>query len=190
MSHLSDVQDDTLAAVRGAAMADAADRRDDPPPLLEAVTAAVMAIEDPEMPPVTIGELGMVLDVRVTGEVGGVVEVEVVPTFSGCPAIDYIDRDIRDALVGIVGVAEVRVRWRRDVAWGPERITEAGRRALAAAGIAPPGSGQTLLQIGSVRCPHCGSRNSRADSMFGPAPCRSSYSCRDCKTPFDAIKPI
>jgi ring-1,2-phenylacetyl-CoA epoxidase subunit PaaD len=160
-----------------------------------AVRAAVEGVLDPEMPPVTIGELGMVLDVRVEaaaeGDPAGVTAVvEVMPTMSSCPAIPYIGADVEAAARSVEGVADVVVRWRRDVAWGPERITEAGRAKLAGSGIAPPGSGQTLLSIGGVRCPHCGSRNTRADSPFGSAPCRSTHSCRDCKTPFDAIKPI
>lgn len=152
-----------------------------------ALRTAVEGVLDPEMPPITIGELGMVLDVSLDGDVA---RVEVMPTFSGCPAIDYIGRDIVTAAAAVGGVADVEVVWRRDVEWGPERITESGREKLTEAGIAPPGSGQTLLSIGGVRCPYCGSRNTRADSPFGSAPCRSTHSCRDCKTPFDAIKPI
>lgn len=151
------------------------------------VREAVEAIPDPEMPEVTIGQLGMVLDV---GMVGGAARVEVMPTFSGCPAIGYLTDDIRTAVHRLEGVDTVEVIWRRDLAWGPERITAEGRAALAEGGIAPPGSGQTLLSIGGVRCPWCGSRNTRADSPFGSAPCRSTHSCRDCKTPFDAIKAI
>ncbi len=152
-----------------------------------AVRTAVEGVEDPEMPPITIGELGMVLDVRVEGRT---VEVEVMPTFSGCPAIAYIGKDVTTAAGAVPGVQTVNVHWRKDIAWGPERITESGKAKLTEAGIAPPGSGQQLLQIGGVTCPYCGSRATRADSIFGAAPCRSTYSCRACKTPFDAIKAI
>lgn len=160
-----------------------------PTDLRSAVVEAVRGVEDPEMPPITIGELGMVLDVEVD-EVGGAVRVEVMPTFSGCPATEYIGRDIVAAASAVAGVDRVDVRWRRDRSWGPELIDERGRAKLQEAGIAPPGSGQALVQIGGVRCPYCGSRNTRADSPFGSAPCRSTHSCRDCKTPFDAIKAI
>ena len=156
--------------------------------LLTAVREAAAAVLDPEMPPVTIGDLGMLVEVTVEE---GTATVEVMPTFSGCPAIDYIGRDIRDAVGAVPGVEAVEVRWRRDLSWGPELITAAGRAALTEAGIAPPGSGQqplALVQLGGVRCPYCGSRNTRPDSPFGSAPCRSTHSCRDCKTPFDAIK--
>lgn len=151
------------------------------------VRSVVEGVEDPEMPPVTIGELGMVVSVVVDGATA---KIEVMPTFSGCPATAYIADDIITAARAVAGIDDVDVRWRRDIAWGPERITEAGRKKLSATGIAPPGSGQTLLTIGGVTCPYCGSRNTRADSPFGAAPCRSTHSCRNCKTPFDAIKPI
>ncbi|HUG84687.1 MAG TPA: 1,2-phenylacetyl-CoA epoxidase subunit PaaD [Euzebya sp.] len=153
--------------------------------LTAAVRGAVEAVEDPEMPPMTIGQLGMVVSVEVAD---GGARVEVMPTFSGCPATAYIGNDVTAAVAAVEGVDTVEVVWRRDLSWGPERITERGREVLTEAGIAPPGSGQTLLSIGGVRCPYCGSRNTRADSPFGAAPCRSTHSCRDCKTPFDAIK--
>ena len=143
------------------------------------------------MQPITVGELGMVVDVSVTG---GVAAIEIMPTFTGCPATAYIGEDVRTAAMSVPGVDDAVVRWRRDLSWGPERITEAGKAKLAETGIAPPGSGQSnensLLGIGGVRCPYCGSRNTRADSPFGSAPCRSTHSCRECMTPFDAIKPI
>jgi ring-1,2-phenylacetyl-CoA epoxidase subunit PaaD len=163
--------------------------------LTATVRAAAAAVEDPEMPPVTIGQLGMVHDVTVEGARA---RVEVIPTFSGCPAIAYIGADIESAVRGVDGIDDVDLVWRRDIGWGPERITESGRTTLTAAGIAPPGSGQALVQLGrrrsadavddGVTCPHCGSRNTRDDSPFGSAPCRSTHSCRSCKTPFDAIK--
>ncbi|WP_370324063.1 1,2-phenylacetyl-CoA epoxidase subunit PaaD [Euzebya sp.] len=155
--------------------------------VVDAVRDAVSAVPDPEMPVVTIGHLGMVVDVQVRD---GVAEIEVMPTFTGCPATAYIGHDVEAAATAVEGVRAATVRWRRDLSWGPERITAEGREALAESGIAPPGSGQTLLSIGGVRCPWCGSRNTRADSPFGAAPCRSTHTCRDCKTPFDAIKPI
>lgn len=149
------------------------------------VRRAVEAVEDPEMPPVTIGQLGMVVDVAI---VDGRARVEIMPTFSGCPATAYIGADAEAAACTVEGVEAAEVVWRRDLSWGPERITDEGRAALEEAGIAPPGAGQALLSIGGVRCPWCGSRNTVAVSAFGPAPCRASHACRECKTPFDAIK--
>lgn len=155
-------------------------------PSPEDVRAVLDVVPDPEMPPVSIGELGMVVEVRVDG---GRVEVDLVPTFSGCPAIAVIREDVERALRPLAGVDEVEVRFVRDVVWDPERITFAGRRKLAEFGIAPPGSGQTLLGIGGVKCPLCGSRDTVADSPFGPTPCRATNYCRGCRNPFEVIKP-
>lgn len=151
-----------------------------------AVRAVLDAVPDPEMPPVTIGQLGMVVAVAVEG---GAVTVNLVPTYSGCPATAVIRQDVAKAVGALRGVTAVQVNFVRDVVWDPERISAEGRENLRAFGIAPPGSGQTLLQIGGVTCPVCGSRDTVADSPFGPTPCRSTNYCRACRNPFEAIKP-
>ena len=155
-----------------------------------AVHAVLDRVPDPEMPSVSIAELGMVVDVRVTG---GAVAVDLVATFSGCPAVAVIREDVTTALLALEGVHSVDVQFVRDVVWEPARISETGRRRLAEFGIAPPGSGQTLLQIGrspqAVTCPLCGSCDTVADSPFGPTPCRSSSYCNACRNPFEVIKP-
>lgn len=150
------------------------------------VRAVLDTVPDPEMPPVTIGDLGMVVDVSVDG---GRVDIALVPTFSGCPATAVIREDVARAVALLAGVDDVSVRFVRDVVWEPERITAHGREKLREFGIAPPGSGQTLLQIGRVGCPLCGSRDTVVDSPFGPTPCRSTNYCRACRNPFEAIKP-
>jgi ring-1,2-phenylacetyl-CoA epoxidase subunit PaaD len=149
------------------------------------VRAVLDTVPDPEMPPVTVGDLGMVVDVAVDG---ADVAVALVPTYSGCPATAVIREDVVRAVGALDGVEHVDVRFVRDVVWDPERITPAGREKLRAFGIAPPGSGQTLLQIGGVTCPLCGSRDTVADSPFGPTPCRGTHYCRGCRNPFEAIK--
>jgi ring-1,2-phenylacetyl-CoA epoxidase subunit PaaD len=149
------------------------------------VRAVIDTVPDPEMPPVTVGDLGMVVDVAVDG---ADVAVALVPTYSGCPATAVIREDVVRAVGALDGVEHVDVRFVRDVVWDPERITPAGREKLRAFGIAPPGSGQTLLQIGGVTCPLCGSRDTVADSPFGPTPCRGTHYCRVCRNPFEAIK--
>lgn len=149
-------------------------------------------VPDPEMPPVSIGDLGMVVDVRVDR---GSVTVDLVPTFSACPATAVIGEEVERAVAALEGVTEVEVRFVRDTVWDPERITPAGREKLRAFGIAPPGSGQNLLQIGrgpsgeGVACPLCGSHDTVTDSPFGPTPCRSTNFCRACRNPFETIKP-
>ena len=155
-----------------------------------AIRAVLDTVPDPEMPPVSISELGMVVDVRTSGSH---VDVDLVPTYSGCPAIAVIREDVEAAVATVPGVESVSVTFVSDVVWEPERINEAGRDKLKQFGIAPPGSGQTLLQIGrrpdAVTCPLCGSRNTVADSPFGPTPCRSSSYCNACRNPFEVLKP-
>lgn len=162
-----------------------------------AVRAVLDTVPDPEMPPISVGELGMVVDVRVDGagegDAGGRgsvrVEVDLVPTFSGCPATAIIAEDVGAAVRRMGGVGEVAVRFVATVTWDPERITPPGREKLKAFGIAPPGSGQQLVQIGGVTCPLCGARDTVADSPFGPTPCRASHYCKACRNPFEVIKP-
>jgi ring-1,2-phenylacetyl-CoA epoxidase subunit PaaD len=150
------------------------------------VRAVLDTVPDPEMPPISVGELGMVVAVEVEGSRA---RVDLVATFSGCPAIDVIRDDVEAAVLALDGIDAVDVRFVNTVVWTPERITAAGREKLAEFGIAPPGSGQTLLSIGGVTCPLCGSRNTVADSPFGPTPCRSASYCNDCRNPFEVMKP-
>lgn len=158
------------------------------------VRAALDRVPDPEMPPVSVAELGMVVDVHVDGPRVG---VDLVATFSGCPATRVIAEDVRRAVAAVEGVEDVDVRWVRSVVWDPQRITPAGREKLRAFGIAPPGHGgqagaQTLVRLGrrtGVPCPRCGSADTVEDSPFGPTPCRSTSFCRACREPFEAIKP-
>lgn len=166
----------------------------------DAVRAVLATIPDPEMPPVTLAELGMVEGVAVAGCRA---EIELVPTFTGCPALELIEDDVvRGVREQVDGIDEVAVRWRRDVLWTSERITVAGREKLRAWGIAPPGSGQTVVAVGRlgerpswtspaarVTCPLCGADETVEESPFGAALCRSSHFCQACRNPFDAIKP-
>ncbi len=180
-------------------------KRPPSPPSPHDVRAVLDTVPDPEMPSVTVAELGMVVDVRVTSGERTRVEVDLVATFSGCPATAVIREEVARAVAAMGGVDDADVRFVSSVVWDPERITPPGRRKLAAFGIAPPGSGQTLLQIGppppgqasaaagspdaGVTCPLCGSKDTVADSPFGPTPCRSSSYCNACRNPFEVIKP-
>lgn len=156
----------------------------------DVVRGVLDTVPDPEMPPVSVAELGMVVDVRVDGSD---VAIDLVPTYSGCPALTIIRQDVEAAVRAVPGVGSVTVRFVNDVVWEPERITPAGREKLASFGIAPPASGQTLVQIGRaprpVTCPWCGSSDTVADSAFGPTPCRSSSYCNACRNPFEVVKP-
>jgi len=146
--------------------------------------AAVAAVVDPELPLVTIAELGILRDVR--EDPSGRVTVSITPTYSGCPALDVIRADITAAL-GRAGYADVEVRTQLSPAWSTDQITEEGRAKLAANGIAPPGP--VLLQI-RPRCPVCGSPDTEELSRFGSTACKALWRCRTCAEPFDAVKPL
>lgn len=146
---------------------------------LARIRSLVAAIPDPELPVVSIGDLGMVEDVR---EDAGSIVVTLLPTFIGCPALDVITGSITDRLAGEGHAVTVDVSFA--VPWTTERITPSGRAALQAAGIAPP------AEPDDVRCPHCASGHVVMDSAFGPTQCRSLFYCRDCRQPFEAMKPV
>jgi ring-1,2-phenylacetyl-CoA epoxidase subunit PaaD len=150
------------------------------PPVDEAAVRSVLTtVMDPELPMISIVDLGMVGTVAVDA---GTIQVEILPTFIGCPALELIRTDVADRL-RIFG-HPVRVLSSFSPPWSSERITPAGRAALAAAGIAPPAAS------GKVRCPLCGSAKVVMDNLFGPTQCRSLFYCRGCRQPFEAIKPI
>jgi len=144
----------------------------------EAQIRAVLArVPDPELPVTSVVDLGMIHDVSV--DPGGIT-VAILPTFLGCPALEIILADVRDALLPF-GVP-VDVRTSLAIPWTPTRITADGRRALAAAGIAPPST------AADPPCPHCGSDRTVMDNAFGPTQCRSLHYCRACRQPFEAIR--
>ncbi len=167
-------------------------------PDLDAVRDAAGGVLDPEMPAVTLAMLGMVHDVQATGHD---VEIELLPTFSGCPATEMIAEDVRAAVGAVDGVGTVTVRFRYDPPWTPERITPEGHEALRSFGIAPPvgrpelpvlptaGSFSGPTAAAAPRpCPYCDSTNTDRDGLFGPTPCRDVRYCRDCQQPFEAFK--
>jgi ring-1,2-phenylacetyl-CoA epoxidase subunit PaaD len=154
-----------------------------------AVRAAVAAVLDPELPMITIEDLGILRDVRVTSDEDHrtVVHVDITPTYAGCPAMDAIRADIEAALPG----HQVVVRTVLAPAWSTDDITADGLLNLAAAGISPPmGSrrdGPTTLRL-SVRCPQCGSPDTRELSRFGSTACKALWVCNACAEPFDRFK--
>lgn len=148
-------------------------------------------IPDPEIPMISIVDLGVVADVRVEGER---VEVDFTPTFMGCPALDTMRTQIEDAIRALGAEPDVRVVL--DDSWSTDRITVQGREKLRAAGFAPPAPrsarAPTLLQLerGPFRCPWCGSTDTKLDNVFGPTPCRSLRYCNACRQPFEQFKTI
>ena len=157
----------------------------------EQVWAALAEIQDPEIPVISLVELGVVRDVHVEE---GRVQVDFTPTFLGCPALEVM-RDAMAERIRSLG-AEPEVRVLTDDSWSTDRITAAGREKLRAAGFAPPAarSAQPLrlveLQRGGFRCPYCGSSDTKLENLFGPTPCRSVRYCNACRQPFEQFKTI
>jgi ring-1,2-phenylacetyl-CoA epoxidase subunit PaaD len=173
------------SAVEGVEGVDAVDAVD----VRQRVRDICASVPDPELPLLSIGDLGIVRDVRVGA--AGRVEVVLTPTYSGCPATDVIRDDVRSALHEH-GFADVDIRTVFAPAWTTDWITEAGRRKLAECGIVPPSArgdtGVVDLALG-VRCPRCGSTGTKLVSRFGSTPCQAMYRCVSCLEPFDRFKP-
>jgi ring-1,2-phenylacetyl-CoA epoxidase subunit PaaD len=168
--------------------------RADPVTIEAAVWAALAEVRDPEIPPVTITELGIVERVVVSEHA---VDVELLPTFAGCPALDVIREDAEGATRTVTDDREVRVRFVYSPPWTSDRITPSGREALRSYGLTPPGEGRVFVPLASlgsrqadpVPCPFCGSTDTELESAFGPTLCRSTHFCRACRNPFEAFKP-
>jgi ring-1,2-phenylacetyl-CoA epoxidase subunit PaaD len=143
------------------------------------VRSALADVPDPELPVVSVVDLGIVDRVAVGG---GRIEVDLLPTFIGCPALDLIHAAVADRLSRFGLPVEVAFTTR--TAWTSDRISAAGLERLRAAGIASP------ADPADVRCPWCDSARVAMDSAFGPTQCRSLFYCRDCRQPFEALKPI
>ena len=166
---------------------------DAPAALRDRVWQALERVFDPEIPVLTVVDLGIVRAVNVVGED---IEVVVTPTYSGCPATQAIHESIRRALAD-AGFPMARVRTSLQPAWTTDWMTAAGREKLRRSGIAPPtreGAQATIyfrrVEPVVIPCPQCGSTNSERLAEFGSTPCKALYRCRDCREPFDYFKPI
>ena len=152
---------------------------------------ALAEIPDPEIPVISLVDLGVVRDVAVDGQH---VRVEFTPTFLGCPALDVMRDAMAEKVRELGGEPDVLVI--SDDSWSSDKITPEGREKLRAAGLAPPApreaSAPTLVQLrsGSFRCPYCGSKDTRLENIFGPTPCRSVRYCASCLQPFEQFKTI
>lgn len=146
-------------------------------------------VKDPEIPTVSIVDMGMVNRVLV-GEKRSV-EVELIPTFVGCPALEIIRQEVKKVLrQKETRIGEIIVRFVFDPPWSSERITEEGRENLKRMGIAPPPKHVQSSSSWIVDCPYCGSPKTVMENVFGPTACRSILYCTSCKNPFEAIKPL
>jgi ring-1,2-phenylacetyl-CoA epoxidase subunit PaaD len=161
---------------------------------IEAAWAALDELTDPEIPVISLRELGILRDIR---QAADGLEVVITPTYSGCPAISQIEDDVQ-ATLARAGIA-ARVVTQLAPAWTTDWMSEEGKAKLHAYGIAPPHqtpAGSNVVrfiakpaQAETVPCPHCGSTHTVESSHFGSTACKALYKCLDCQEPFDYFKP-
>jgi ring-1,2-phenylacetyl-CoA epoxidase subunit PaaD len=153
-------------------------------------------LKDPEIPAISLVDLGVIGSVSVDDRA---VRVEVLPTFVGCPAVDVMRTEIREALEALEVAPAVDVEVSFTPPWTSDRITEAGRERLRLAGFAPPRAAaeamlsdglDELAMVTVAECPFCGSRNTVLDNPFGPTPCRAIHHCQSCRQPFEQFKTV
>jgi ring-1,2-phenylacetyl-CoA epoxidase subunit PaaD len=155
------------------------------------VWEALEGIPDPEIPVVSLVELGVIRSVDVQD---GHVRIEFTPTFLGCPALEVMKRAMEEKVTELGAEPEVEVV--TDDSWSTDRITAAGREKLREAGFAPPAPREATapklvqLEANVFRCPYCGSTKTKLENIFGPTPCRSLRYCESCRQPFEQFKTI
>ena len=159
----------------------------------EQVYEWLASVTDPEVPVLTILDLGIVRDVEVLQKENSetAVKIWITPTYSGCPAMDMIAMNIRMALISR-GIRDIQIEHRISPAWTTDWMSEAGKRKLKEYGIAPPlrkaAQGLGLFEDDAVPCPRCGSGETELVSQFGPTSCKALYKCLSCKEPFEHFK--
>lgn len=160
----------------------------------ERAWAVLQTVPDPELPAISLVELGVVREVQAL-DAG--LQVVLTPTYSGCPATEFIERSVVEALVA-AGLGPVQVATRREPAWTTDWISAEGRRKLRDYGIAPPGPVDAtqgvpvhiVRRAPALDCPRCGSAHTERLSAFGSTACKALYRCLDCREPFEYFKPI
>lgn len=163
-------------------------------PLEQAVWAALEDVHDPEIPNISIIDLGVVGNVEVAP---GHVWVDILPTFVGCPAVDLMCSAVEERLSGFAPMVRARVSFAEP--WTSDRITPRGRRQLRESGFAPPATagevdgrrtGLMLPVLPVPECPYCGSQRTTLENAFGPTLCRAIYHCSECRQPFEQFKTV
>jgi ring-1,2-phenylacetyl-CoA epoxidase subunit PaaD len=156
-------------------------------PELEArVWTALSEVSDPELPLVSVVDLGLLGRVEVSPER---IRVDLLPTFVGCHALEVMRAAIAERLTDLAPQVEVQPVF--DPPWTSDRISAEGRRRLTLMGVAPPGEGAPLISLDTpVACPHCGSSRTKLENAFGPTQCRTIRYCTECRNPFEAFKAV
>jgi ring-1,2-phenylacetyl-CoA epoxidase subunit PaaD len=147
------------------------------------------AVKDPEIPVISLIDLGVITKVEINHK--GKVRVEMTPTFVGCPAMDYMKKEVEEVLKQKGVDFEVNISFESH--WSSNRITEKGRQALKAFGLAPPRKFSVIPDLDiltQVNCPNCDSDNTEIKSPFGPTLCRSLHFCNNCQQAFEQFKPV
>lgn len=151
----------------------------------ETIRNILEQVTDPEIPVLTITDMGILRDVKINGSE---IEVIITPTYTGCPAMDMISMNIRLALAEH-GYKNVKITSVLSPAWTTDWMTESGKQKLKEYGIAPPiASSERLGLTNAIECPHCHSPNTHIISEFGSTACKALYQCDDCREPFDYFK--
>lgn len=147
-------------------------------------------VSDPEIPVLSVVDLGIIRDIK---QIDDRLEITITPTYSGCPAMDVIEQDVKAALK-FAGFENVKIKTSIHPAWTTDWMSESGKKKLIEYGISPPehSSDKSALtgQPKEVICPLCRSKNTRLQSQFGSTPCKSLYVCNECSEPFDHFKCI
>lgn len=159
--------------------------------LEERVKTALEEVKDPEIRALSVVELGIIVDIRADED--GKVKVVMTPTFSGCPALNIMQEQVKTRAGKVPGVTQAEVDVNYDVQWNTNMITDKGRQKMQDFGITPPACYSDDLDVSVVEdaeCPHCGSNDTTMQSPFGPTLCRSIHYCRNCQETFEQFKPV
>ncbi|GAB1430677.1 phenylacetate-CoA oxygenase subunit PaaJ [Ignavibacteria bacterium] len=155
----------------------------------EDVWCALHDVKDPEIPTLSIVDMGIITNVKVEN---GHIKVSMTPTFVGCPAIEVMRKDV-ELRIAEMNPESVEVEVNLDVPWDTNRITDNGRAALKKFGLAPPPRYDMVLELEVLEravCPYCNSNNTEMQTPFGPTLCRSMHYCKDCFQAFEQFKPV
>lgn len=156
----------------------------------EDILIALKDVKDPEIPTISLVDLGIVTGVEIDGTEA---HITLTPTFAGCPALKILETMVRDRLLQEDRLDNVTVKTSFETTWTTDMITEEGRAALKKHGLAPPKrncSAISMEVLEETRCPYCGSENTELKSPFGPTLCRSLHYCNDCRQAFEGFKPV